>query len=71
MKLGLDLHGNQGSIHQTLRLRQQLTVTIAEVQSAINIILRLKAVDVCVDIDSSGSVSIAEVQKVINSFLGL
>ena len=47
------------------------TVTIAEVQSAINMFLGLKTVDACVDIDSSGSVSIAEVQKVINSFLGL
>jgi hypothetical protein len=46
-------------------------VTIAEVQSAINMFLGLKTVDVCVDIDNSSSVSIAEVQKVINSFLGL
>ncbi len=47
------------------------TVTIAEVQSAINMFLGLKAVESCVDIDRSNSVSIAEVQKVINSFLGL
>jgi hypothetical protein len=47
------------------------TVTIAEVQSAINMFLGLKTVEVCVDQDSSGGVSIAEVQKVINSFLGL
>ena len=47
------------------------TVTIAEVQSAINMFLGLKTVDVCVDLDNSSSVSIAEVQKVINSFLGL
>ncbi len=47
------------------------TVTIAEVQSAINMFLGLKTVEACVDVDSSNSVSIAEVQKVINSFLGL
>ncbi len=47
------------------------TVTIAEVQSAINMFLGLKTVEACVDQDSSNSVSIAEVQKVINSFLGL
>ena len=47
------------------------TVTIAEVQSAINMFLGLKTVEVCVDQDSNSSVSIAEVQKVINSFLGL
>ena len=47
------------------------TVTIAEVQSAINMFLGLKTVEACVDLDSSNSVSIAEVQKVINSFLGL
>ena len=47
------------------------TVTIAEVQSAINMFLGLNTVAACVDQDSSNSVSIAEVQKVINSFLGL
>ena len=47
------------------------TVTIAEVQSAINMFLGLKTVEACVDIDNGNSVSIAEVQKVINSFLGL
>jgi hypothetical protein len=47
------------------------TVTIAEVQSAINMFLGLKTVAACVDQDSSGGVSIAEVQKTINSFLGL
>ena len=47
------------------------TVTIAEVQSAINMFLGLKTMDVCVDQDGVGGVSIAEVQKVINSFLGL
>ena len=47
------------------------TVTIAEVQSAINMFLGLKTVEACVDVDNSNGVSIAEVQKVINSFLGL
>jgi hypothetical protein len=47
------------------------TVSIAEVQSSINMFLGLKTVEACVDPDSSSSVSIAEVQKVINSFLGL
>ena len=46
-------------------------VTIAEVQSAINMFLGLKIVEVCVDQDTSNNVTIAEVQKVINSFLGL
>ena len=47
------------------------TVSIAEVQSAINMFLGLKAVEACVDQDNSNSVSIAEVQMVINSFLGI
>ena len=47
------------------------TVTIAEVQSSINMFLGLKTVDACVDQDGTGAVSISEVQKVINSFLGL
>jgi hypothetical protein len=47
------------------------SVSIAEVQSAINMFLGLKSVVVCVDMDGSGGVSIAEVQKTINSFLGL
>jgi hypothetical protein len=33
--------------------------------------LGLKAPATCVDLDNSSGVSIAEVQKVINSFLGL
>ncbi|MBI5483059.1 MAG: M4 family metallopeptidase [Deltaproteobacteria bacterium] len=46
------------------------TVTIAEVQGAINMFLGLKGVEECVDIDKNGNVSISEVQKVINRFLG-
>jgi len=46
-------------------------VSIAEVQSAINMFLGLKAAEGYVDQDGDGGVSIAEVQKVINSFLGL
>lgn len=47
------------------------TTDIAEVQSAINMFLGLKAAQACVDRDGTAGVSIAEVQKVINSFLGL
>ncbi|HBA89304.1 MAG TPA: hypothetical protein DCZ75_15350 [Geobacter sp.] len=47
------------------------SVTIAEVQSAINMYLGIKPVEQCVDQDNSGAASIAEVQKTINSFLGL
>lgn len=47
------------------------SVTISEVQSAINMYLGMKTVEQCVDQDSSGTASIAEVQKAINSFLGL
>ncbi|MDD2856647.1 MAG: carboxypeptidase regulatory-like domain-containing protein, partial [Desulfuromonadaceae bacterium] len=46
-------------------------VTIAEVQSAINMFLGLKTAEACVDTDGLNGVSIAEVQKTINSFLGL
>ena len=45
------------------------TVTIDEVQSAINMFLGLKSVEACVDLNGSGTVAIAEVQKVINGFL--
>ena len=45
------------------------TVTIAEIQSAINMFLGLTIPPTpCVDEDRSGSVSIAEVQKTINTF---
>jgi len=47
------------------------SVSIAEVQSAINMFLGLKPVAACVDVDGSSLVSISEVQKAINSFLGL
>jgi alpha-tubulin suppressor-like RCC1 family protein len=47
------------------------TVTIGEVQSAINMFLGLKTVETCVDTNGAEGVSIAEVQKTINSFLGL
>ena len=47
------------------------TVTIAEVQSAVNMFLGLRPVLACVDMDGNGQVSISEVQKVINAFLGL
>lgn len=47
------------------------TVSIAEVQSAINMFLGIKPVAGCVDINSDGAVAINEVQKTINSFLGI
>ncbi len=45
-------------------------VAIAEVQSAINMFLGLKAPAPCVDTNGVGGVAISEVQKVINAFLG-
>lgn len=47
------------------------SVTISEVQSAINMFLGLKGVASCVDIDGSMAVSIAEVQSALNTFLEL
>lgn len=47
------------------------TVSIAEVQSAINMYLGLKQVQTCADQDNSDTVSISEVQKAINAYLGL
>ena len=46
------------------------TVTIAEVQSAINMYLGVRGVASCVDLDNSGVVSLSEMQKTINAFLG-
>lgn len=47
------------------------TVTIDEVQSAINMFLGLNTVQACVDMNNSNSVTIDEVQKTINGFLGV
>ena len=47
------------------------TVSIAEVQGAINMFLGVEPAGRCVNTDNSSNVSIAEVQKVINRFLGL
>jgi alpha-tubulin suppressor-like RCC1 family protein len=47
------------------------TISIAEVQGAINMYLGTKAIGCGVDTNSSSSVSIAEVQKVINGYLGM
>jgi hypothetical protein len=47
------------------------TVSIAEVQAAINMYLGLMKPLLCVDTDRDDAVSIAEVQKVINGYLGL
>lgn len=46
-------------------------VTIAEVQSAINMFLGINEVKSCVDTNGIGGVTIDEVQKTINGFLGL
>ena len=46
-------------------------VSIAEVQSSINMFLRLKTVAICVDREDTGAVTIADVARVINRFLGL
>jgi PKD repeat protein len=47
------------------------TVSIGEVQKAINMFLGTLAPDCGVDCNGDGTVSIGEVQKVINAFLGL
>ena len=47
------------------------TVSIGEVQKAINMFLGLAPPDCGVDCNGDGSVSIGELQKVINGFLGL
>ena len=47
------------------------TVSIGEVQKAINMFLGSQAVGCGVDCNGDGTVSIGEVQKVINAFLGL
>ena len=47
------------------------TVSIGEVQKAINMFLGAAPPDCGVDCDGNGQVSIGEVQKVINAFLGL
>ena len=45
------------------------TVSIAEVQSAVNMYLEIIPVENCVDVNGNGKVSIGEVQKVINNHL--
>jgi PKD repeat protein len=47
------------------------TVSIGEVQKAINMFLGLQAIDCGVDCNGDATVSIGEVQRVINGFLGL
>lgn len=47
------------------------SVSIGEVQKAVNMFLGLIPVDCGVDCNDDGAVSIGEVQKVINAFLGL
>ena len=45
------------------------TVSIAEVQAAINMFLGINTIEDCVDVNKNGKVSIGEVQKVINKHL--
>lgn len=47
------------------------TVSIAEVQSAINMFLGINIIEDCVDVNGNGKVSIGEVQKIINKHLRL
>jgi len=47
------------------------TVSVAEVQSAINMALDITPVEDCVDVNGNGKVSIGEVQKVINNHMEL
>lgn len=69
--------GNQTSVQRNIIYKNagdcdnSGTVTIDEVQSAINMFLQIKSVDGCVDTNGDGMVSISEVQKVINEFLGM
>ncbi len=47
------------------------TVSVAEVQLAINMALGITPIEDCVDVNGNGKVSIGEVQKVINNHLGI
>jgi hypothetical protein len=47
------------------------TVSIGEVQKAVNMFLGLEAPGCGADCDAGGTVSIGEVQKVVNAFLGM
>lgn len=47
------------------------SVSISEVQTAINMYLGKKTVAACCDRDGNGSVSISEVQTIINNYLGI
>ena len=47
------------------------TVSVAEVQSAINMFLGINTIEGCVDVNGNGKVSIGEVQKIINKHLRL
>ena len=47
------------------------TVTIDEVQSAVNMYLALQAVESCADCNRNGAVTIDELQKIVNHYLGI
>jgi hypothetical protein len=66
--------GSNGSINVVMKpgdCNGDNSCSIAEVQSAINMYLGLKAVEACVDVNNGGTVTIDEVQKVINCYLGI
>ena len=46
-------------------------VSIAEVQSAINMFLEIRTIEECVDINANSRVSIGELQKVVNNHLDI
>ena len=46
-------------------------VSIAEVQSAINMFIEISPIEECVDINANGRVSIGELQKVVNNHLDI
>ena len=56
---------------ESARIARGKIRNIAEVQAAINMYRGIMPATTCVDSDKNGTVSIAEVQKVINGYLGL
>jgi len=46
-------------------------VSIAEVQSAINMFIEINPIEECVDVNANGRVSIGELQKVVNNHLDI
>jgi hypothetical protein len=67
--------GKDGSVNVTACMAGDCdcngSVSIAEVQSCINMFLKKKAVEICVDLNIDGTVSIDEVVMCINNHLGI